>query len=335
MLTTEPGPDPFFAYKMHHVDRAKVAWALSEELGFYEALRHGPATIEQVCARLKLAYRPTAALLAANACIGILGFENGRYFIYDVMRQMVLDGGRARLKPRPPDPEDNYWYRTTKQAILTNEIVEETLPIWITSPNDEVDAQAFGPDRHGWRIMWGEALAAAFDFSPYRRVADFGGATGGLLVGLTGKYPHLHGILVELPYSKKTAEAALKQGHAEDRVSFFAADFFEDPLPAEIDAIVMSHVIHDWDDERCLHLLRRCHEALPQDSPVIAVELLLSEDMSGNLIGVFQWFGLLASTRGDQRTSAQIEALMYEAGFRSTESRPIDHDQSIVIGWKK
>ena len=224
MLTTGPGPDPYFAYKMHHVDRAKVAWALSEELGLYEALRDGPATVDDMCARLGLAHRPTAALLAANACIGILGFQSERYFIYDTMRQMVLDGGRARLKPRAPDPEQDYWYRTAKQAILTDEAVEETLPRWITGPNDEVDAEAFGPDRHGWRIMWGEALAAAFDFGPYRCVADMGGATGGLLVGLTGKYPGLHGILVELPYSRSTAEAAIRQDDAEDRVSFFAAN---------------------------------------------------------------------------------------------------------------
>ena len=106
MLTTESGPDPHPADKMHHVDRAKVAWALSEELGLYEALRDGPVPVEQVSEKLGLAHRPTAALLAANACIGTMGFEGDRYFIYDLMRQMVLDGGRARLKPRMPDPEE-------------------------------------------------------------------------------------------------------------------------------------------------------------------------------------------------------------------------------------
>ena len=35
---------------------------------------------------------------------------------------------------------------------------------------------------------------------------------------------------------------------------------------------------------------------------MIAVEFLLDEGMSGNLTGVFQWFGLLAPTREDQRS---------------------------------
>ena len=334
MLTVGPGPDPYFAYKLHHVDRARTAWVLSEEFGLYEALRDGPATIAEVGRRTGLQERPAAVLLAANACLGILGTEDDRYYIHDVMREMVLEGGRARTVPRAPDPDD-WWYRTMKQALQTNAPVPEALPDWLTNPKGDEDSTAFLPSRHGWRLLWGHSLAEAVDFGPYRTVADLGGATGGVLVGLTERCPHLQGILVELPYSRKTAEAAIRQSQAQERVRFHAADFFRDPLPAEVDVFYMSHVIHDWDADHCIRLLRRCHEALPVGSPVLVQEYLLNDDKTAGLIAVFQWFGLVYGTSGDQRTGPEIEALMAEAGFGETECRPLDHEQGIVIGWKR
>jgi hypothetical protein len=334
MLDVRPGPDPYVFYKMHHVDRARTAWILSEEFGLYEALRPGPATIAEVSRRIGLQERPTAVLLAANACLGIVGVAGECYFLFDIMREFVLEGGRARNRPRKPDPEDR-WHRSLKQALRTNQPVPEELPTWVANPQGGVDTQAFAPSRHGWRILWGEALAAAFDFRPFRKVADLGGATGGVLVGLTGKYPGLEGVVVDLPYSRETAEAAIRRDGAENRVRFFAADFFADPFPPGVDVFFMSHVIHDWDDEHCLVLLHRCWEALPVGSPVIVQEYLLNEDKTGSLLGVFQWFGLMDGTMGDQRNAMEIAALMEQSGLREMETRTIDGEQSIVVGWKR
>ncbi len=335
MLTVGPGPDPYFAYKIHHVDRARTAWVLSEEFGLYEALRDGPATIAEVGRRTGLQERPAAVLLAANASLGILGTEDDRYYIFAIMREMVLEGGRARTVPRAPDPETDWWYRIMKQALRTNAPVPEALPDWVTNPKGDEDSTAFAPDRHGWRVLWGHALAEAFDFGPFHTVADLGAATGGVLVGLTERCPHLQGIVVDLPFSRKTAEAAIRQSEARERVRFHAADFFRDPFPEGIDVFFMSHVIHDWDAEHCVRLLRRCHEALPAGSPVLVQEYLLNDDKTAGLIAVFQWFGLMFGTIGDQRTGPEIEALMAEAGFGETECRRLDHEQGIVVGWKR
>ena len=144
MLTIGPGPDPYFAYKLHHVDRARTAWILSEEFGLYEALRDGPATIAEVGRRTGLQERPAAVLLAASASLGILGVEDDRYHIYEVMREMVLEGGRARTVPRAPDPED-WWYRIMKQALRTNAQVPEALPDWLTNPKGDEDTTALCP----------------------------------------------------------------------------------------------------------------------------------------------------------------------------------------------
>ena len=60
MLEVRPGSDPYVFYKMGHVDRARTAWILSEEFGLYEALRDGPASVEEVTWRLGLQARAAA-----------------------------------------------------------------------------------------------------------------------------------------------------------------------------------------------------------------------------------------------------------------------------------
>lgn len=335
MLEVRPGPDPYIFYKLNHLDRARAAWLLSEELGIYEALRDGPSTIGEISQRTKIPPRPVEALLCAGSCLGILGVEDDRYFIYPIMREFVLKDGRAYSAPYRP-PTDDFWYNLSRSAILEDKPHPDGTPPWIGDPMGlKEKTHAFNPSRHGWRILWGEALAEAFDFTPYRTILDIGGATGGVLVGLTGKVAGLKGILMELPFSRDAAEAAIEETGGADRVRFFSGDFFKGPFPEDIDVIFMSHVIHDWNDEECLQILGHCYEALPAGSPILVQEYLLDDDKSGQILGVFQWFGLLSSTTGDQRTSAEIGALLAKAGFSDLETRPIDAEQSIVIGWKK
>ncbi len=332
MIRHLPGADPYTYYKMHHVSRALAAAALSEEFGLYEAMRPGPGTPAEIAARVDLPERSVRVLLSCNACIGVVGVEDDRWYLHEIMRESVLEGGRNRRRVQPPD--DAWPYEEAKLAIPLGAAVPEALPQWEMDPQGDGDSEAFSPGRDGWRVMWGEALAEVFDFGSCTQVADFGGATGGVLVGLTGKCPHLKGVVVDLPYSQSSAEQAIAASDATDRVRFQPGDFFRDALPEGTDAVFMSHIIHDWDDEHCLSLLRNARQGLPPGAPAIVQEFLLDEDKTGPLLAVFQWFGVFATTSGgDQRTGSEVSALMERAGLVRTEVRAVDHEQALVIGW--
>ncbi len=73
MLTIGQGPDPYFAYKFHHVERARTAWVLSEEFGLNEALRDGPAAVSEVSGRIGLQERPTRRALGGKCMRGRSG----------------------------------------------------------------------------------------------------------------------------------------------------------------------------------------------------------------------------------------------------------------------
>lgn len=327
--------DPYVFYKLMHVERAERAYWLSEAFGLYEALRDGPTSVAEASRRTGLQDRPVQVLLSCNACMGIVGVADGLYSIHEALRDHVLADGRARRQPEIPAPGTDKLYDTLKWSLENNRQDPKHLAPWDEHPKAAPTVTAFDPGRHGWRAVWGRALADTFDFSRYRVVADLGGACGGLLVGLTEACPHLKGINVELEYSKASSEECIRASNASDRVSFFTSDFFDGPYPDDVDVYIMSHVLHDWDDERCIKILRRCYDALPQDRPVITQEYLLNEDKTGSFLAVFQWLLVVNMTPGDQRTSAEIAHLMSQAGFRDMEARPIDTEQSIVIGWKR
>ena len=70
-------------------------------------------------------------------------------------------------------------------------------------------AAAFYPMRHHLRIIWGQAIAAAFDFTPYSKITDLGGATGGHLVGIVERFPHLDAVVFDLEYNQQAADGGL------------------------------------------------------------------------------------------------------------------------------
>lgn len=66
------------------------------------------------------------------------------------------------------------------------------------------------------------------------------------------------------------------EGEAEDvlgRLEFVGGDMFEEVPAADI--YVLKHIIHDWDDARCLRLLENCREAMQGDGRLLCVDAVL------------------------------------------------------------
>jgi len=109
------------------------------------------------------------------------------------------------------------------------------------------------------------ALAGQFDFSRYTTVCDVGGATGQLCTILASHHPHLRCTTFDLPVVAPIADKTIAAAGLADRVSTAAGDFFIDPLPPA-DVITMGMILHDWNLDRKMHLIKSAYDALP-DSP--------------------------------------------------------------------
>ena len=156
-----------------------------------------------------------------------------------------------------------------------------------------------------------EAVADAYDFTPFTRVVDVGGGHGQLLSAILARNPHLSGILFDLP----SGVAAAQQGAGGDlpRTEFVAGDFFES-VPAG-DVYVIKKVVHDWNDERAAVLLRNCRKAMQPNGKVLLAETLVPPGDEPDRIKSIDVV-MLAVTGGLERTEAEYASLFASAGLR-------------------
>lgn len=173
-----------------------------------------------------------------------------------------------------------------------------------------------------------KAVAAAYDFSVFPTIVDVGGSTGNMLTTILSAYPSPRGILYDQPDVVEKAPALIEERGLTDRIRIEGGSFF-DHVPPAADAYILSHVIHDWNQEQCLKILANCHSAMKADSRLLLVEMVLPDGDAphpGKLIDM----GMLCRTGGEERTGSQYETLLNLAGFSMTRIVPTATPVSIV-----
>jgi 2,7-dihydroxy-5-methyl-1-naphthoate 7-O-methyltransferase len=125
------------------------------------------------------------------------------------------------------------------------------------------------------------AVARAYDWGKFSRIADVGGGKGVLLAEILRVHPELHGVLVDLPGPACKAEEYLHERGIAERAETVHADYFEE-LPVRVDACVLCDVLGDWDNDEAAWILTRCADAVGADGRVLIVESVpsLPEDMT-------------------------------------------------------
>jgi len=174
------------------------------------------------------------------------------------------------------------------------------------------------------------------DFSGVSKIADLGGGFGHLVIALLEKYPSLNGVVVDLP---KLIPVAKEKNPAPEavapRLQYAGQNIFESVPVA--DAYIMKHIIHDWDDEHCLQLLRNCRNTIEGAGRVICVDAVIPPmgDVSAPS-GKFLDLLMMGVIRGKERTLSQWQELYAATGFRVTSVTPLQDNfgTSIIEGVK-
>jgi len=172
------------------------------------------------------------------------------------------------------------------------------------------------------------AVAAAYDFSVFKTIADVGGSTGNMLTTILARYPTSRGILFDLPHVVRDAPAFIAQRGLTDRIQIETGSFFE-RVPAGADAYILSHVIHDWNEAQCLTILGHCRRAMNPGGRLLLVEMVLPPGDAPHP-GKILDMAMLNIPGGEERTEAEYAPLLEKAGFRLTRVVPTASPVSIV-----
>jgi predicted O-methyltransferase YrrM len=178
------------------------------------------------------------------------------------------------------------------------------------------------------------ALAEKFDFSKYETLCDAGGATGQLSVIVANRHPHMRCTSFDLPVVEPIAARNIEAAGLTDRVKAVGGDFFADSLP-DADVITMGLILHDWNLENKMHLVKAAYDALPDGGAFIVIENLIDDARRENAFGMLMSLNMLIEF-GDafDYTGADFAGWCKEVGFKDTEVLPLAGPTSAGIAYK-
>ena len=179
-----------------------------------------------------------------------------------------------------------------------------------------------------------EALADKFDFSPYKTLCDVGGATGLLSIVVAQRHSELSCLSFDLPAVEPIARKNIEHNRLSDRITPVSGNFFEDPLP-KADVVTMGMILHDWNLENKMHLIRLAYEALPENGALIAVENIIDDARRVNTFGLLMSLNMLIEF-GDafDFTAADFRQWCTKAGFRKFDVLHLMGPCSAAIAYK-
>jgi predicted O-methyltransferase YrrM len=179
-----------------------------------------------------------------------------------------------------------------------------------------------------------EAFAAKFDFSGFNTLCDVGGATGLLSIEVAKAHPHLRCTSFDLPAVEPIAKKHIAAAGLGDRIATASGDFFKDPLP-KADLVTMGMILHDWNLEKKMHLIRSAYDALPPGGALVAIEALIDDARRENLFGLLMSLNMLIEF-GDafDYSAADFRGWCSEAGFRRFDVIHLAGASSAAIAYK-
>jgi hypothetical protein len=169
------------------------------------------------------------------------------------------------------------------------------------------------------------AIAAVFDFSTIGTLVDVGGGHGALISAILVANPGLRGILFDIPAVMEGARRHIEAARVTERCRLVGGDFFQ-KVPTGGDAYILKWIIHDWNDERSLAILRNCHAAMPDAGKLLLVERIIPERVKLSVTPAqepaFADLNMLVLIGGRERTKEEFHALLNAAGFTVTRIVP-------------
>jgi len=307
------------------------------KFGIADQLKDGPKTVEELAGATATNPDALHRLLRALASVGIFAERESRHFSLTPLAEPLrtdVAGSKRALALMMGDEQFRAWAEI-EYSIRTGKIAFDKVfgkPVFDYLGEHPDKARIFDAAMVGIHGREANAVLNAYDFSGISMVADIGGGNGSQITEILKKHSRMKGILFDLPHVIERAKERIHASGLMDRCKLVSGSFF-DAAPEGADAYILRHIIHDWDEEKCLTILRNCHRAMRSASKLLVIESVIH---SGNepFLGKFLDLHMLLIPGGKERTESEYRSLFERVGFELTRVVPTGAEVSIVE-WKK
>jgi hypothetical protein len=312
----------------------------ADELGLFGLLQAGPATTEEICAKLGLRELAAPDFLNVLVVLGVLERTDEDTF---------TNGAAAARYLVPESPEyigsllkhrDNALYPAWANLaeLLT---APQTAPDgnardnFTTLLDDPVRARQMLDMLKRLAGFMGPALAEAFDWSGFQSVVDLGGANGLHVTDIVAAHPHLHGGVFDLPQLRPYALDHVAEADLTGQVAFHPGDFFATDFPPA-DVYIFGHILHNFAPETRRSLVAKAYATLNPGGAILVVDRMIDERRS-DLARLVESLILYVISEGGGNEYRPSDCAQYltAAGFTRTSSRHLTEKEVLVTGYKQ
>jgi hypothetical protein len=289
------------------------------ELGIADELAKGPLSAAEVAARVGADQSATFRLLRACASVGILVHEeNDRFSLTPLGTMLRSDVPGSMRGMAIAQTAPGHWlpWGKLRDAVRTG---QRQTPATLGSEIFEYygknakEAGAFMGAMDTLSALVAMELVRVVDLGGAQAAVDVGGAHGVLIAALLRANPSLQGILLDLPHVVAGARDSMAKGGLGGRCEVVTGDFFA-AVPSGGDIYLLKQILHDWDDEQSLTILRNCAKAMKPGGRVLIVEMVIPDDRRPTPAQLMD-LNMLVLLPGRERTAAEYRELLARAGL--------------------
>ena len=301
------------------------------ELGIADLLVEGPRSIEDLARDSQACAPYLYRLMRALASVGIFSESEAGHFGLTPMAECLRTGAmRSMALMFESEWSDRAW-ACLLDCVRTGGTPFEkahgmSVSEWLAG--NPHAAGVFNEANAVKAAASHRAIVDVYDFSGITSLTDIGGGLGTLMAEILIANPSMHGVVADTPPVVRQAEATIRARGIEDRCTVIECDFFR-TVPSGSDAYLMSHILHDWPDDRCRALLENCHKAMKPGSKLLIVEMIVppgNEPSVAKLLDI----EMLVTTGGRERTVAEFQGLLKASCFELARVVPTNESISVI-----
>ncbi|HTD17656.1 MAG TPA: methyltransferase [Chthoniobacterales bacterium] len=315
--TTAVTPDPIFQVASGFM--AAKHLFVANEVGLFEQLADGPATLDELSGSTGVARRRLRILADAMVVLGFVERHGDLYQNAPIAATFLTGRTPADLRPFL-----RFWNRVSYPAWTNLEKAIRTGQAQATVTWPEETQRIVSEGVAAIQAAPSQALPSTYDFGRHRRILDLGGGTGSWLRAILRQYSNLEGTLFELPPTATVARQHLASDPATRQVKVVEGDLFKDPIPAGHDVVLIANVMHLLSAERNLVLLRLTRQCVPDGGRLLLADYWTDATHTQPAFAALMAGEFLVGTgEGDVYSEEEARRWLQETGWQALERKPL------------
>ncbi|MBB3207205.1 2-polyprenyl-3-methyl-5-hydroxy-6-metoxy-1,4-benzoquinol methylase [Rhodopirellula rubra] len=342
-LMQTPSSDP--AVILRYRDRqyaADLIGAAILEFDFFSFIdQHAGISFDNLCSHFEWQTRPADVLLTLCRASGFIANESdGGIVLTSVGREFLTSDSQWFLgpyyQPIADSPVRKDFVSILRTGKPANWQAKSDGADWHESMKDETFARSFTDLMNCRGIAFGQKLAAAVSdqIAGHQHMLDVGGGSGIYSSTMVTRHPHLRATVLEQSPVDEIARKEIDRLGLSDQVHVHSADMFRDPWPTDVDVVLLSNLLHDWDVAEAQQIVNKAREALPVGGLIIIHGAIINAEKTGPL-PVAEYSSLLMNiTQGKCYSVSEYGDFLRPHGFELHPYRDTTGDRGFLTATK-